>query len=172
MMTDERNAKAWPRVFANGRGLFGAMLAIVEHVDAGASPFGGHLRELYATSLDETAVALDRPALTDAARAWRAAGDAWEELADSAVPADLEGAEEAVEAAEKLRTAVNDGEAGRARARLAAETTWEIRFRYAESFPLPDSRVEEILASLGDQLHAIHQLEVDAVEATARAISR
>ena len=30
MMTDERNAKAWPRVFADGQGLFGALLAIVE----------------------------------------------------------------------------------------------------------------------------------------------
>ena len=98
MMTDERNAKAWPRVFADGQGLFGALLAIVESVDAGASPWGGHLRDLYATSLDETAVALDLVALADAARAWRAAADAWDELADSAVPMDLEGADDAVEA--------------------------------------------------------------------------
>ncbi len=68
LMTDERNAKAWPRVFADGQGLFGALLAIVEAVDANASPWGGHLRDLYATSLDEAAVALDRPALADAAR--------------------------------------------------------------------------------------------------------
>ena len=113
LMTDERNAKAWPRVFADGHGLFGALLAIVEAVDAGASPWGGHLRDLYATSLDETAVALDRPALADAARAWRAAADAWDELADSAVPSDLDGADDAVEGAEMLRSAVNDGEAGR-----------------------------------------------------------
>ena len=76
MMTDERNAKAWPRVFADGHGLFGALLGLVEAVDANASPWGGHLRDLYATSLDEAAVALDRPALGDAARAWRAAADA------------------------------------------------------------------------------------------------
>ncbi|HYI22728.1 MAG TPA: BtrH N-terminal domain-containing protein, partial [Candidatus Limnocylindrales bacterium] len=124
LMTDEGNAKAWPRVFADGQGLFGALIAIVEAVDAGAGPWGGHLRELYATSLDETAVALDRPALADAAAAWRAAADAWDDLGDSAVPSDLEGADDAVEGAETVRSAVNDGEAGRARVRAAAEATW------------------------------------------------
>ena len=37
MMTDERNTKAWPRVFVDGHGLFRALLAIVEAVDASAS---------------------------------------------------------------------------------------------------------------------------------------
>ncbi len=172
MMTDQRNAKAWPRVFADGHGLFGALLAIVEAVDAGASPWGGHLRDLYATSLDETAVALDLPALAEAARAWRAAADAWDELADSAVPSDLDGADDAVEGAETVRSAVNEGEAGRARVRAAAQATWGIRDRYAESFPLSADRIDEILGSLGDQLEGIHEREVDAVEATARAIGR
>lgn len=172
MMTDERNAKAWPRVFAGGRGLFGALLSVVELVDEGAGPWGGHLRELYATFLDEAAAALDRPALADAAGAWRASADAWDELADSAVPMDLEGADDAVEAAEMLRRAVNDGEAGRARVRAAAQTTWGIRARYTESFPLPADRIAELLHGFGDQLTAIHGLEKDAVEATARAIGR
>jgi len=172
LMTDERNAKAWPRVFADGRGLFAALLAIVEGVDAGASPWGGHLRELYATSLDETAVALDRPALTEAAQAWRAAADAWDELADWAVPSDLDGADDAVEGAETVRSAVSDGEAGRARVRAAADVTWGIRAEYAETFPLPAERIHEILRSLGDQIDGIHQREVEAVEATARAIGR
>ena len=172
LMTDERNAKAWPRVFADGQGLFGALLAIVEAVDAGAGAWGGHLRDLYATSLDETAVALDRPALADAARSWRAAADAWDELADSAVPMDLEGADDAVEAAAMVRSGVNDGEAGRARVRAAAEATWAIRTRYADSFPLAPERVDEILGGLSRQLEGIYALETAAVEATARAIGR
>jgi hypothetical protein len=170
MMTDERNAKAWPRVFADGQGLFGALLGIVEAVDANVSPWGGHLRDLYAASLDEAAVAFDRPALTDAADAWRRAADAWDELADAAVPPDLDGADNAVEGAETVRSAVNDGETGRTRVRAAADTAWEIRARYAESFPLPADRIDEILRGLGDQLTGIYQAEVDALAATARAI--
>ena len=115
-------------------------------------------------------MALDRPALTDAAAAWRQVADAWDELADSAVPPDLDGADDAVEGAETIRSGVNDGEAGRARVRAAADAVWAVRARYAESFPLPADRIDEILRGLGDQLSGIHQAEVDAVEATARAI--
>ena len=48
LTTDDRNAKAWPRVFADGHGLFGALLSLLESVDGQVGPWGGHLRELYA----------------------------------------------------------------------------------------------------------------------------
>jgi hypothetical protein len=172
MMTDERNAKAWPRVFADGHGLFGSLLALLESVDGQVGPLGGHLRELYAASLDEAAAALDNPALGDAAQAWRGVADQWEELADAAVPPDLDGAADAVEAVETLHEAVMAGEPGRERVRAAAETAWTIRGRYADAFPLPADRVAAILEDLGERLGAIHRAEVDALEVTARAIGR
>ena len=130
------------------------------------------MRELYAASLDEAAVALDNPALGDAARAWRGVADRWEELADAAVPPDLDGAAEAVEAVETLHEAVMAGESGRSRVSAAAETAWAIRDRYADAFPLPPDRIAAILEDLGDRLGAIYQAEVDALEVTARAIGR
>ena len=172
LMTDERNAKAWPRVFADGHGLFGALLALLESVDGQVGPYGGHLRELYAASLDEAAIALDNPALGDAARAWRGVADQWEELADAAVPPDLDGAAEAVEAVETLHEAVMAGESGRSRVGAAAATAWAIRDRYADAFPLPPDRIAAILEDLGDRLGAIYQAEVDALDMTARAIGR
>jgi hypothetical protein len=172
MMTDERNAKAWPRVFPEGDGLFGALSAIHEHVDGQVGPAGGHLRELYAAALDEAAVALDNPAIGEAARAWRAAADLWEELGDAAVPPDLEGAAEAVEAAETLHEAVMAGEPGRSSAVSAAQTVWAIRDRYASAFPLPADRIAAVLEDLGGRIAQIHQTEIDALETTARAIGR
>jgi hypothetical protein len=172
LMADERNAKAWPRVFADGHGLFGSLLALQETVDGQVGPSGGHLRELYAASLDDAAVALDNPALGDAARAWRGVADRWEELADAAVPSDLDGAAEAVEAVETLHEAVMAGEQGRSRASAAAETAWAIRDRYADAFPLPPDRIAAILEDLGDQLGAIYQAETDALDVTARAVGR
>jgi CelD/BcsL family acetyltransferase involved in cellulose biosynthesis len=172
LMTDERNAKAWPRVFADGHGLFGSLLDLHESVDGQVGPHGGHLRELFAASLDEAAAALDNPALDDAARAWRGVADQWEELADAAVPPDLDGAAEAVEAVETVHEAVMDGESGRSRVGEAAETAWAIRDRYAAAFPLPPDRIAGILEDLGDRLGAIYQAEVDALDLTAQAISR
>ena len=130
------------------------------------------MRELYAASLDEAAVALDNPALGDAARAWRGVADRWEELADAAVPPDLDGAAEAVEAVETLHEAVMAGEQGRSRAAAAARTAWTIRDRYADAFPLPPDRIAAILEDLGDRLGAIYQAEVDALDMTAQAIGR
>jgi hypothetical protein len=170
LMTDERNAKAWPRVFADGVGLFGALSAIHEDVDGQVGSSGGHLRELYADALDEAAAALDNAALADAAQAWRAVADLWEELADAAVPPDLDGAAEAVDAVEALHEAAMAGEAGRSAVTQAAATVWAIRDRYADAFPLPPDRIAAILADLGDRLGAIHQAEVDALEVTAAAI--
>jgi hypothetical protein len=172
LMTDERNPKAWPRVFADGGGLFGALVALLERVDGAVGPWGGHLRELYAASLDEAAAAIENAALHDAARAWRGVADRWDELADAAVPPDLEGAADAVEAVETLHEAVMDGEQGRARAAAAAETAWAIRDRYADAFPLPPERIAAILEDLGDRIGAIYQAEVEALDTTARAIGR
>ncbi len=172
LMTDRRNAKAWPRVFADGDGLFGSLLDLLELVDGDVGASGGHLRELYAASLDEAAAALENPALADAARAWRGVADQWEELADAAVPPDLDGAADAVEAVETLHEAVMAGEPGRAQVRAAADTAWSIRARYEGAFPLPGDRVEAILQDLGERVTAIHAAEVEALEATARAIGR
>ncbi|HET9457894.1 MAG TPA: hypothetical protein VFO78_11160, partial [Candidatus Limnocylindrales bacterium] len=125
-----------------------------------------------AASLDEAAIALDNAALSDAALAWRGVADRWEELADAAVPPDLDGAAEAVEAVETLHDAVMAGEQSRSRVGAAATTAWAIRDRYADAFPLPADRVAAILEDLGDRLGAIYQAEVDALETTARAIGR
>ena len=170
LMTDTRNAKAWPRVFAGGVGLFDALLSIVEGVDGGVGAAGGHLRELYAAFLDEAAPALGQPALGEAAAAWRHAADLWEELADAAVPTDLEGAADVVEAAEALHDAVMEGEPGRARAAAAAGIAWSIRTRLADRFPLPPERIEALLADIGRRLSEIHDAERRALAATAAAV--
>ena len=172
LMTDDRNAKAWPRVFADGDGLFGSLLDLLELVDGDVGAYGGHLRELYAASLDEAAAALEIPDLGDAARRGAASTDLWEGLADSAVPPDLDGADGAVEAVETLRGAVMGGEPERARVLRPPRRHGAIRHRYADEFPLPTNRVAEILRGLANSVAGSTQPEVDALEATARAIGR
>jgi Butirosin biosynthesis protein H, N-terminal/Domain of unknown function (DUF4872) len=171
LMTDRRNAKGWPRVFDAGHGLFGAFISIVEQVDEGVGAWGGHLRDLYAEGLEEAATILDRPALRDAAGAWRSSADLWQELADAAVPAAVDGAAEAVELAEELHDSVMSGEPGRARARTAAARLWEIRGRYAGGWPLADDETEALMADIGRRLAAIHSAEQTALDATRRALA-
>jgi hypothetical protein len=172
LMTDRRNAKGWPRVFPAGHGLFDALISTVELVDDGVGAWGGHLRDLYADGLEEAAVILDRPALREAAGAWRASADLWQELADAAVPTGVDGAADAVELAEELHDAVMRGEPGRAQARTAAAGLWETRGRYADAWPLAEDETDALLGDLGRRLAAIHAAEKAALDATSRAIGR
>jgi Butirosin biosynthesis protein H, N-terminal/Domain of unknown function (DUF4872) len=172
LLTDTRNAKAWPRVFAAGHGLFGVLLSVIEEVDGGVGANGGNLRELYAAGLRESATILDRPGMLEAASAWEASADLWADLADAAMPAELDGAAEAVEADEELHDAVMEGEPGRARASAAASRVWAARRRYADEFPLPQESIASLFADLGERLASIHRAELKAVEATARAVGR
>jgi len=172
LLTDTRSAKAWPRVFATGHGSFGVLLSVIEAVDSGVGTNGGNLRELYAAGLRESAGILDRPGLLEAASAWEASAGLWEDLADAAMPAELDGAAEAVEADEELHDAVMEGEPGRARASAAAARVWAARRRYAREFPLPQDSIASLFADLGERLAAIHRAELEAVEATARAVGR
>ena len=171
LMTDTRNAKAWPRVFADGDGLFGALLSIVEGVDGHVGATGGHLRERYAEFLDEVTAAGLAP-MDEAARRWRDAADRWEDLTDAAVPSDLEGAVDAVAAAEDLHDAVMTGEPGRRRARAAADRLWAIRDERETDVSISEDRMLELFADLGERLGGIHAAEVAALDATARAIGR
>jgi hypothetical protein len=81
MLTDTRNAKGWPAVFADGRGIASARASIYTGAAAGA-----HLRGLYADFLEEAAALVSRPSLLEAATSWRAAATAWEQIVDAALP--------------------------------------------------------------------------------------
>lgn len=172
LMTDRRNAKAWPRVFVDGRGLFGTLISIVEAIDSGVGAAGGHLRDRYADGLDEAAGILDRPQLHEAAAAWRVSADRWEVLADAAVPTEVPDAAEAVELAEELHDAVMAGEPGRAAAADAGRRLFELRDRHEAAFPAPPDSVDRLFTDLGERVAAVYEAEVAARDATARAIGR
>ncbi|WP_206184872.1 BtrH N-terminal domain-containing protein [Thermoactinospora rubra] len=86
MMTDERNAKGWPRVFAGGRGLAGALLSLWEGVEP-VGMDGGNLRDLFADGLDQAAELLDTGELKGVAEEFRRVHGLWHELAETALPA-------------------------------------------------------------------------------------
>jgi hypothetical protein len=171
MLTDRKNAKAWPRVFADGDGLFGALVSVMEEIDGDIGASGGHLRGLYADFLTEAATLLDDARVGEAATGWRAAADLWDELSDAVVPADLPDGLEAIEADEAIHAAVMEGEAGRAAAAEASGRLWSLLDRHADAFPLGTVRRDEHLAGLAVRLHAIHEAEVRARDALAEALA-
>ncbi|MFI5492946.1 BtrH N-terminal domain-containing protein [Actinoplanes sp. NPDC051859] len=157
MLTDRRNAKGWPTVFADGRGLTTALFTVWEEVEpVGMS--GGHLRDMYADFLDEAVPLLGERA-AQAAEAFRAAGRCWHAFAEAALPADVpEYARlRALAAAVAEGVALgDDGAAGRAE---AATELWQHRSELDRKPPVaPD------LGILADRLRAVHAAETEAVQ--------
>jgi Butirosin biosynthesis protein H, N-terminal/Domain of unknown function (DUF4872) len=151
MMTAPRGAKAWPQVFASGRGLMGALLSTYEGIQP-VGLYGGHLRGLYADFLDEAADLLAEPRLTDAAAAWRAAADTWQSLADVVLPAGrLRELLTDVHAA-----VVEEGDAGAATAAAAAAELWELR-----GSP-PEVEAGELFPAMAELLNEIYERETEA----------
>ena len=112
MTTDTRNAKGWPTVFADGRGIASAMASIYTGASGGA-----HLRGLYAQFLDDAADLLSRPGLRDAAAAWREAAAAWDAIVDTALPP-----------GDELRALIDAGD---------HEARWSLQLQRDQAWELP-----------------------------------
>ncbi|MEV0396690.1 BtrH N-terminal domain-containing protein [Polymorphospora rubra] len=165
LMTDGRNAKGWPKVFADGAGLTGALLSVWEGVSP-AGITGGHLRGLYAAFLREAAGLLDVPELVEVAGAFDAAAGAWHGVAEAAFPASVPVFARMRELTAELGGAVvADGDAGRDTAAAAAAALQDLSRTYADHPPLTRDEVTTLFTATGEALASAHTLELAAVEA-------
>lgn len=171
LVTDPTAAKGWPRVFADGRGLAGALASVWEGVSpAGAT--GGHRRDLAADCLDQAAPVLGVPT-ADAAGAWRAAGAAWTAVGDAALPVDVPEFARLRELTAAVEQAVlGDGDAGRPAAAAAAGELWELRAGMDAEPPLPPEDRAALFAGLADAVAGAHAAERVAVAETAVVLER
>ncbi|HEU4900304.1 MAG TPA: BtrH N-terminal domain-containing protein [Actinomycetota bacterium] len=169
LLTDTRNAKAWPRVFADRAGLFGACLSVHENLEP-VGWGGGNLRPLYAEFLDEAAGLLDAPALGEAAAAYREAADRWHEVAEVAVPAGREPFAEARRLTRQLQDQVERGDAAQAEAAATAADLWALRERWRTEFPGGDADAEALLPALAAAVTAASDAEEAALKTLAAAV--
>lgn len=175
LLTDANAPKGWPRVFADGRGLAGALASVWE----GASPAGmtgGHLRDLTADFLDEAGPILGTglDALLDsAARAWREAAAAWHAVAELALPVDVPEFARLRELTAAIeQSVIADGDAGRADAAAAAADLWALRAELDAEPPLRPAERSDLFAALSSALHAVHAAEKVAVAELAAVRER
>jgi hypothetical protein len=79
LLTDRRDRKGWPSIFAEGARAFAGLQRAYEAIECQVAPGAG--RGFYAQWLDDAAATLGRPALSDAAAAYRESAAAWSALA-------------------------------------------------------------------------------------------
>ena len=163
MLVASGPAKAWPRVFADGAGLFGALLSVWEGVEP-AGMTGGNLRREFAAGLTEAAALLDEPGLGHEAVRWVEIAELWHTLAETAVPTSVPACARARELTAAVTGAVAEGDAGRTDRAAAAEELWALRDRYAAEPPLGADEITAVLASMSGILGEIYEAEKAAVQ--------
>jgi len=169
LLTDTRNPKAWPRVFADRAGLFDACVSVYENLEPAGSG-GGNLRGLYARFLDEAAGLLDAPALGQAAAAYRGAAARWHEVAEEALPSGQEPFAEARRLTDELQRQVERGDTGAKDAAAVAGRLWTLRERWRHEFPGDDDQVDVLLTGLATRITAACDAEEAALAALGRAL--
>ena len=80
MLTDRKDKKGWPTVFADGERAFAGLQRAYEWIEYAMTPPAAG-RAFYADFLDEAAAGLDQSSLKQAATAYRAAGEQWTQVA-------------------------------------------------------------------------------------------
>jgi Butirosin biosynthesis protein H, N-terminal/Domain of unknown function (DUF4872) len=169
-MTDERNAKGWPRVFAGGRGLVGALLSVWEGVEP-VGMTGGNLRGLFAESLTESAELLNRPQLGELAHEWRQIAQRWHDLAETALPADRPqfGRMRELTAAIQERI-IAEGDGGADAAAAAADELWALRAEADAGSPFDSEATRSLFEAMANQLTALYDAETAAVRRLREAL--
>ncbi|GAA3131888.1 hypothetical protein GCM10010466_23120 [Planomonospora alba] len=195
MLVDRRNAKGWPKVFADGRGLAGALLSMWEAVEP-VGMDGGNLRDLFADALEEAGALLDLP-LAGLAGEFRRIHGLWHGLAEAALPLEVQEfarmraltaqireslLAEGVAAGDATDSAAGgaapedgSGTAGgapqdAADAPAGAAELRELRAAVDRASPVQDQ--EALFAELGGRLAEIHRAETEAVAALRDLLRR
>ncbi|HEU4547914.1 MAG TPA: BtrH N-terminal domain-containing protein [Microlunatus sp.] len=169
MLVASGPAKAWPRVFADGAGLFGALLSVWEGVEP-AGMTGGNLRGEFAAGLTEAAALLDEPGLDDEAQRWSQIAGLWHTLAETAVPVDVPACARARELTAEVTGAVAEGDAGRTDRATSAAELWALRDRHAAEPPLGAEEIATVLAGMGGILGEIYEAEKAAIQRLGAAM--
>jgi hypothetical protein len=172
LVTDQKNAKAWSRVFPGGRGLASGLLSTWEGV-VPAGGGGGHARDLYAEFLDDAGELLGNLALNGPAEAFRGAARAWQTVADTALPDDVPALKQLRDLADAVRqTIVDPAAVAPEEAQHATADLIAARAKLDAEFPLDAAGISRLFNALSSALNDVYQRETAAVSLLAGAIGR
>jgi hypothetical protein len=159
MLTDRKDAKGWPSLFAEGTLAYAGLQRAFEWIEGPAGPAAG--RGLYADFLDEVSGPLGRKALKEAATAFRESGRLWSEAAGVIAACGDKAIREGCEIAER-RFELSDvhGEGVSA----ASAELWQKRHAIGESCRLSKEKALAVFGQLAPLVGGILAAERSASE--------
>lgn len=164
MMTDPKNKKGWPQVFADRRGLFSTLVSLFEAIEFG----GMSLRGLYADFLIEAADITGNQKLLEAVEPYRALATRWHTLAEESLP-DSHFVPFKQLLRERHAVLMQGGDAWRDTQALSDQLR-NLRTENNLNFPLSDSEISELFSTLQKRLQSIYHSEIKALNILKTAI--
>jgi hypothetical protein len=162
MLTDRKDKKAWPAVFAERDRAHAGLQRAYESIECQLAPGAG--RTMYAEFLDEAAVTLKRPRLSEAAAAFRRAAGAWTAITTLIAAAPDKAVRDACAVTER-RLAMGDGEASGGASRETPAELWSRRKALAAECRLSKDDALAIYAEIAGRVGQIIEAEREAVSA-------
>lgn len=171
LINDRKAKKGWPQVFSAPEHLYEALKALYIAIEQNGTG-GGASRNLYADFLEEAAPLLERPALDDAAAAFRAAAERWSALADAALPESIVPLRETRELLGQSHTLFKTrGDQARDEMMQIAARMAALKTQVTAMFPLPQDEIYELLDALSARACDVLEAETAAVAALQSAMA-
>jgi len=171
MMTDKKNKKGWPVLFASPRGLYGLLQSVFEGIELDGAG-GGGLRGLFADCLQEAAPLLNRPDLLPLADRYRSLAERWTALAEAALPDRVPAFRQAKSLLRRKHDRLQaEGEAAVDGVRSLTAELQALHQELNQAFPLDALQTQMLFTDLSDRLHALYAAEVDAARALTETVA-
>ncbi len=171
MLTDTKNAKGWPTVFAGGKCLFSGLVSVYEGIVHEGSD-GTALRGMYADFLTEAASVLSSAALGAAAAEYRALGAKWQALAETALDPAVAPLGSAREILDRREAAIKTGGDDQADTIVGLGREFEaMRPALDADFPRDEAWIGDLFARMQAQLNDIYAHEMAALDTLRGALS-
>ena len=163
-VADTKEKRSWPNVFTDPMHLYRALTWVHHWIETGGTG-GSALRPTYADFLVQAGDLLDQPGLRAVADGYREAGLAWSALAVAVLPDDVPLLKESRELSRSMST-LFETRGGEALPEInnAAERMSTLESEIAASFPLTPTEISDLLASIGDHVRHVYDLEMAAAQ--------
>jgi hypothetical protein len=177
MLTNTRNPQGWKRFFPPGYRLYAALAGVngitgvypwVRLVGAG----DGAERGMYAGFLEEAAILLGKPLLSEAATQFRRSQKVWCELSDAALPEDVPLLKQTRELLQRRRDVfMHQGGAAIDEIARIDRALGDLRTSAGREFPMVNGDVAGLFQQIRDYVLEIHDIEAQAIEQMKKALA-
>lgn len=163
VLTKTNDKQSWIKIFPPGGAMYAGLVSAFDRFGLGASRHGE--RDLYADFLDEASAILNRPALKEAAKKYRACAKAWGELSNALLPDDIAPFQKTRELILQHRALfVEQGSASVAARQKINARLEKIRADMDKHFPLDDAGASALRENIAAQVLHLRDVEREAYE--------